>query len=116
MALFRAAHTKSSSGGFKSVSPLQRSREDKKPEKIKKTAEELAIEHRQSMLLDDEIEEGEERFKALARNQKGRQSLLSGQKKGVGGLKPRTATRAGGGGSGGGSMLNTVNPSTAKAK
>jgi len=42
-----------------------------------KTAEEIALERRQRSMLDEEIEESEERFKAMARGQKGRGSLLS---------------------------------------
>jgi len=60
------------------LSPGQGVRKGKKPEKTLKTAEEVAIEKRQRSLLDDEIEESEERFKALARGKLGRASLLSG--------------------------------------
>ena len=48
------------------------------PERPEKTAEQVAIERRQSMLLDEEIEETEERLRSLARGTLGRQSLLSG--------------------------------------
>lgn len=44
----------------------------------KKTAEEIALERRQRSMLDEEIEESEQRLKALSRRKLGRDSLLSG--------------------------------------
>ena len=73
------------------------------PKKPKKTAEESAIEIRQRSLLDKEIEESEQKFKAMARGKLGRQSFLSGA--------PSNSEQAAGGrsgargGSGSGSML-----------
>ena len=50
--------------------------------KPRKTSEEVARERLQSRQLDKEIGEGEQRFKALARNKLGAKSLLAD--KGVG--------------------------------
>jgi hypothetical protein len=74
-----------------------------KPKAPKKTQEQVAGERRTQSLLDKEIEESEEKFKALARKKLGRQSLLSGA--------PRNITEAasgsrGGGASGAGSLLS----------
>lgn len=49
----------------------------KKPKKPKKTEQEKAMERRQTMMLDEEIEESEDRFRALARGSLGKKSLLS---------------------------------------
>jgi len=74
------------------------------PKRPKKTAQEKAIEIRQRILLDEEIEESEERFKALARNKLGRKTLLSGA--------PRTpaeaakGVRKSAGGTGAGTLLD----------
>jgi len=73
----------------------------KSPKKPKKTAEQKAVEHRQRSMLDEEIEEQEGRFKALARGKLGRVSLLSGAPKTVS-EAVRGSSR--GGGSGVGSM------------
>lgn len=95
------------SGGLKDnirgLSPVHKARKGKEPKKEPKTAQELALERRQTQALDDEIEESEEKFKALARGKLGRGSLLSGA--------PRTAAEAAsgrrsGGSSGVGSMLS----------
>ena len=48
------------------------------PKTPEKTAQEAALERRQSMILDDEIEETEERLKLIARGKLGRNSLLTG--------------------------------------
>lgn len=82
------------------------------PKKPKPTAEEEAIGIRQRSLLDKEIEENEEKFKALARGKLGRSSLLSGA--------PSTANEAAGGvrrggGSGAGSLLSGGTPSTGRS-
>ena len=69
--------------------------------KPKKTAAEAALEKRQSMLLDQEIEESEEMLKALARGKLGRKSLLSG-------AAETRSSAAGGGSRGGGSMLSGI--------
>ena len=50
-----------------------------KAKKPKKTSEEVAREQLQARQLDDEIGEGEQRFKALARNKLGAKSLLAGK-------------------------------------
>jgi len=50
----------------------------KRPKAPKPTAQQLAVERRQSMALDKEIEEQEERQRALARGQLGVRSLLGG--------------------------------------
>lgn len=50
----------------------------KRPKAPKPTAQQLAVERRQSMALDKEIEEQEERQRALARGQLGTRSLLGG--------------------------------------
>lgn len=50
----------------------------KRPKAPKPTAQQLAVERRQSMALDKEIEEQEERQRALSRGQLGTQSLLGG--------------------------------------
>ena len=63
----------------------------KSPKAPKPTAQQLAVERRQSMALDKEIEEQEERQRALARGQLGTRSLLGGVP-GMGGR--RAAERA----------------------
>ena len=50
----------------------------KKPKAPKKTAQEVAVERRQTIMLDKEIEEQEDRFRALSRGKLGRSSLLAG--------------------------------------
>ena len=50
----------------------------KRPKAPKPTAQQLAVERRQSMALDKESEEQEERQRALARGQLGTRSLLGG--------------------------------------
>jgi hypothetical protein len=50
----------------------------KTPKAPKPTAQQLAVERRQSMALDKEIEEQEQRQRALARGQLGTRSLLGG--------------------------------------
>lgn len=67
------------------------------PKKPKKTAQQKAMEKRQSMLLDEEIEEQEELLKLQARGTLGTQSLLKGA--------PRTKREAAGRRAGG-SMLS----------
>lgn len=73
------------------------------PKAPAKTAEQIALEKRQRMALDEEIEEAEGRQKALAKGALGRVSLLSGAPKSIadmaGGRKPT---------SGGGSLLSGV--------
>jgi len=63
----------------------------KRPKAPAKTAEEVAMERRQTMLLDKEIEEEEDRFRTLARGKYGKASLLSG----VGGTRSEAAGSAG---------------------
>ena len=50
----------------------------KKPKAPKKTAQEVAVERRQTIMLDKEIEEQEDRFRALSRGKRGSISLLGG--------------------------------------
>ena len=64
----------------------------KRPKAPKPTAQQIAVERRQSAALDEEIREQEERFRALARGQLGTKSLLGGV--------PRTRTEAAGTGAG----------------
>lgn len=74
-----------------------------------KTAEELALERNQRSLLDKEIEDSEERFKALARNKLGAQSLLSG----AASTAEQAASGSRRGGSGGvGSLLGGGRPTS----
>lgn len=77
----------------------------KKPEK---GAEEAAIELRQRSLLDKEIQDQEERLKALARGKLGNKSLLSGS------VLDKSAGRraSSSGGSGRGSLIGGGTPST----
>lgn len=80
----------------------------RKPKRPEKTAEEKAVEKRQSLLLDKEIEESEERLKSLARGRLGRASMLSGaptnaaQAAGKGQSRTGGASLLSGGGAGGG--------------
>ena len=60
----------------------------KKPKAPQKTAQEVAVERRQSIMLDKEIEEQEDRFRALSRGKIGKASLLGGA--------PRTRAEAAG--------------------
>ena len=50
----------------------------KKPKSPKPTAQQIAVERRQQVALDKEIEEQEERQRALARGRLGTRSLLGG--------------------------------------
>jgi predicted lipid-binding transport protein (Tim44 family) len=50
----------------------------KKAKAPKKTAQEVAVERRQIIMLDKEIEEQEDRFRALSRGKRGTVSLLGG--------------------------------------
>ena len=50
----------------------------KKPKAPKKSAQEVAVERRQTIMLDKEIEEQEDRFRALSRGKRGTVSLLGG--------------------------------------
>lgn len=61
----------------------------KRPKAPKPTAQQLAVERRQALALDKEIEEQEERQRALARGQLGTRSLLGGV--------PRSRAEAAGG-------------------
>jgi hypothetical protein len=73
------------------------------PKAPKKTAEQDATERRTQSLLNKEIEESEEKFKALARGKLGRQSLLSGAPRNV--AEAASGSRSGGRG-GAGSLLS----------
>jgi hypothetical protein len=53
----------------------------KRPKAPKPTAQELAVEQRQSRMIDEEIAEGEKRLKAVARGKLGAASLLGKTKK-----------------------------------
>ena len=61
----------------------------KKPKAPKKTAQEVAVERRQQIMLDKEIKDQEDRFRALSRGKMGKASLLGGA--------PRTRAEAAGG-------------------
>jgi len=50
----------------------------KSPKAPKPTAQQIAVERRQAIALDKEIEEQEERFRAAARGKLGTRSLLGG--------------------------------------
>lgn len=67
----------------------------KTPKAPKKQAQEIALERRQTMMLDEEIEEQEARFKAMARGKLGQASLLGGA--------PRNRAESAGGGRASGS-------------
>ena len=60
----------------------------KKPKAPKKSAQEVAVERRQQIMLDKEIEEQEDRFRAMSRGKLGKASLLGGA--------PRTRAEAAG--------------------
>ena len=60
------------------------------PKAPKATAQEKALERRQTMMLDEEISDQEQRFKAMARGKLGQASLLGGA--------PRNRGEAAGGG------------------
>lgn len=68
-----------------------------RPKKPAKTAEEKALEKRQQIALDKEIEENEERLSMFTRKQLGRASLLSGA--------PKTPQQAAGKATSGGRMF-----------
>jgi len=73
-----------------------------KPKPAKKTAEQDATERRTQSSLNKEIEESEEKFKALARSKLGNVSLLSGAPRNV--SEAASGSRSGGRG-GAGSLL-----------
>lgn len=50
----------------------------KRPKAPKPTAQEIAVDQRQSRMIDEEIAEGEKRLKAVARGKLGASSLLAG--------------------------------------
>ena len=50
----------------------------KSPKAPKPTAQQVAVERRQAVALDEEISEQEERFRAMARGKLGTKSLLGG--------------------------------------
>lgn len=50
----------------------------KRPKAPEPTAQELAVDQRQSRMIDEEIAEGEKRLKAVARGKLGASSLLAG--------------------------------------
>lgn len=55
-----------------------RDKPSKSPKSPEKTAEQAALERRQRSMLDEEIEDTEERLKSLARGRIGTRSLLTG--------------------------------------
>ena len=67
----------------------------KKPKAPKKTAQEVAVERRQTIMLDKEIEEQEDRFRAMSRGKLGRASLLAGAPRTRGEAAGRGATAGG---------------------
>lgn len=50
----------------------------KRPKAPEPTAQELAVDQRQSRMIDEEIAEGEKKLKAVARGKLGATSLLAG--------------------------------------
>lgn len=79
----------------------------KKPKAPKKSAQEVAVERRQTIMLDKEIEEQEDRFRALSRGKRGTVSLLGGAPR----SREEAASRgraAGLGGSAGRSLVGGV--------
>ena len=72
----------------------------KKPKAPKKTAQEVAVERRQTIMLDKEIEEQEDRFRALSRGKRGTISLLGGAPR----SREEAASRGRAAGLGGGMM------------
>lgn len=67
----------------------------KKPKAPKKSAQEVAVERRQTIMLDKEIEEQEDRFRAMSRGKLGRSSLLAGAPRTRGEAAGRGATAGG---------------------
>lgn len=63
----------------------------KTPKAPKPTAQEIAVERRQTAMLDEEISEQESRFKAMARGKLGQKSLLGG----AAGSRSQAASKAG---------------------
>ena len=85
----------------------------KKPKAPKKTAQEVAVERRQTIMLDKEIEEQEDRFRALSRGKRGTVSLLGGAPR----SREEAASRgraAGLGGSAGRSLVGGMAGGTAR--
>ena len=74
----------------------------KTPKKPAKTAEEVALERRTQMALDESIGDQEDMLKALSRGTLGRASLLSGAPKTA---KDAAGGKRSGGGGGAGSLL-----------
>ncbi len=74
----------------------------KSPKAPKPTAQQIAVERRQSAALDEEIAEQEERFRAMARGKLGTKSLLGGvprsRAEAAGGRAAPARTMLGGGG------------------
>jgi len=73
----------------------------KKPKAPKKSAQEVAVERRQTIMLDKEIEEQEDRFRAMSRGKLGKASLLGGAPRTRAEAAGRGATSGGGGATGG---------------
>ena len=63
----------------------------KTPKAPKPTAQQIAVERRQTAMLDEEISEQESRFKAMARGKLGQKSLLGG----AAGSRSQAASKAG---------------------
>ena len=77
----------------------------KSPKAPKKTAEQVAVERRQTMLLDKEIQDEETRFRQLSRGKLGKASLLAsagGKTRGAPAAKASPTTFTGAGYTGGG--------------
>jgi hypothetical protein len=73
----------------------------RKPKAPKKSAQEVAVERRQTIMLDKEIEEQEDRFRAMSRGKLGKASLLGGAPRTRAEAAGRGATAGGGGATGG---------------
>jgi len=73
----------------------------KKPKAPKKSAQEVAVERRQQILLDKEIEEQEDRLRVASRAKLGKASLLGGAPRTRAEAAGRGATAGGGAATGG---------------
>jgi len=117
----RAGLTGGGTGRIADPLKLGEARDKKKPKAPEKTAQQEAIERRQSMLLDEEIEEQEELLKSLASGRSFKESLLAGTPKSrkaaargasMLGSGTRSGGGSGGGGGGGGSTPSTPSRGT----
>jgi len=80
----------------------------RKPKAPKKSAQEVAVERRQTIMLDKEIEEQEDRFRAMSRGKLGKASLLGGAPRTRAEAAGRGATAGGGATGGRSSMVGSI--------